>query len=223
MKTKLLLLGLALPLASLLAQSVTITNLTRGNSAYYEIGDSFKLNITGGLHGAPVTYTAIINGVSSGPISAGSTDAMGAYQLGPTTVTGGIGTYSETWYVGGVQATPTISFTVLGPPTTSLTNTTRGGNVFYVGDGLQFNLSGGYPSSSATYGLTLNNGYQGNFSGGTTDTTGSLIITGTVASNPSNVGTNAQTWSVAGIQASSQPLNFSVTLGCQVGLINYPR
>lgn len=64
MNTKLLLLGLALPLASLLAQSVTLTNNTRGNSGYFEIGDSLQLNITGGLHSAAVTYTQIMNGVS---------------------------------------------------------------------------------------------------------------------------------------------------------------
>jgi hypothetical protein len=222
MKPSYFFLGLALPWASLLAQSVTITNLTRGNNAYYELGDSLKINITGGLASAAVTYTQIVNGISSGPFSIGNTDSSGNYQFGPATVTGGVGTWSETWYVGGVPASPTLSFTFLGPPTVSLTNNTRGGSVFYVGDSLTLNLAGGYPSSSATYDLTLNNAYQGNWSGGTTDTTGALVITGTIPSNPGDTGTNAQTWSVAGIQASSQPLNFSVTLGCQVGLINYP-
>jgi len=159
MNTKLLLLGLAFPLASLLAQSVTITNVTRGNSGYFEIGDSLQLNITGGLQNAAVTYTQIVNGVPSGPFSTGSnTDNAGAYQLGPVTVTGGIGTWSETWYVGGVQATPTISFTILGDPTVTLTNTTRGGSAFYVGDGLHLDIAGGYPNSSVTYNIDLNYG-----------------------------------------------------------------
>jgi len=223
MNTKLLLLGLVLPLVSLSAQSVTLTNATRGNGGYFEIGDSLQLNITGGLHLAAVTYTQVMNGVPSGPFSAGSTDSSGSYQLGPVTVTSGsLGTWSETWYVGGVQATPTLSFKVLGDPTTTITNNTRGGSILYVGDSFTFQLTGGYPSTSATYALTLNNAYQGILSGGTTDSTGTLTISGTIPSNPGDTGTNAETSSVAVFQATSQPINFSVTPGCQVALINYP-
>jgi hypothetical protein len=60
MKIKLLLLGLVLPLTSLLAQTVTLTNTTRGGSTYFEVGDGLQLNITGGLGNSAVDFADFV-------------------------------------------------------------------------------------------------------------------------------------------------------------------
>jgi hypothetical protein len=79
------------------------------------VGDGLHLSIAGGFPNSSVTYTLNLNGQgTSSPISAGSTDSTGAYELSATIPSnpGDAGTNVEVWYVAGVAAAPTLSFSV---------------------------------------------------------------------------------------------------------------
>ena len=71
----------------------------------FQVGDSYTFTVTG-PPSQPVTMT--LNGTNS-PM--GSTNAQGTLTIPGTW--GAAGNYTETWYVGGVAATPVLTFSVL--------------------------------------------------------------------------------------------------------------
>jgi hypothetical protein len=92
------------------SSSVTLTNLTR-SSPNFQVGDSFLLQITG-FPGQSVALTSFQNGATLPPATEGTTDNSGHFQLTGVMGLGSVGSWIETWSVGGVTATPTLSFTV---------------------------------------------------------------------------------------------------------------
>ena len=195
--------------------SITLTNTTRGGSQYFVVGDGFLVTISGGQTGAAVTMAWNHNGVGGGPASIGTSNGSGGFSLSGTEDTASIGTWTETWFVGGVQATPVLAFTVLGTPSVTLTNTTTGNaSVFSPGDGYRISITGGLPGAAVTLAYNQNNGNNvGNYSPGTTDGSGAFQLTGTESTN--EIGTWMQTWYVGSPQVQATPtLSFSVTPGC---------
>ena len=86
-----------------------IDNITRPGQDF-QVGDYFNLQI----HGSPnhwVSVHATHDGISS-QADFGQTDSQGNWRLSEPMASGSVGNWSETWYVGGIQATPTLYFTV---------------------------------------------------------------------------------------------------------------
>ncbi len=81
--------------------SVSITNTTRGGHTVFYVGDSWTVSITGGAANAAVQVC--IPGSCS---PEGYTDGSGNYTLSGYMSSGDVGTWNETWSVGGVTATP---------------------------------------------------------------------------------------------------------------------
>ena len=75
-----------------------------------QVGDSWQLSVKGAPN-APVTNSATQNGTALGTTPYGATDASGNFSLSGTFSSGSIGSWVETWSVGGVQAAP-VSFVV---------------------------------------------------------------------------------------------------------------
>jgi hypothetical protein len=98
-----------------LAQTVSITNTTRGGSTTFYVGDSWRVDVTGAPN-QPVTVSANYNGTDLGTASEGQTDGNGQFTLTGTMDSSVVGNWTEVWYVGGVAASPTLSFTVIQPP-----------------------------------------------------------------------------------------------------------
>ena len=116
--------------------TVQLTNLTQSSGAYFS-GDSFLLTITG-PPSLPITVDQ--NGQGQKPISnqngVSTTDSNGNWSYTASFSAGDIGSYVQTWYVGGVPATPTLSFSVQAQPspTVQLSNILYPGiNTFTVG------------------------------------------------------------------------------------------
>jgi hypothetical protein len=90
--------------------TLQFTNLTGASNTALRVGDAWKIIITGAPN-QPVTMTGTFNGVPTGG-TMGSTDAGGTYSLSGAMGSGVVGTWIETWYVGGVAAIAPLSFTV---------------------------------------------------------------------------------------------------------------
>jgi hypothetical protein len=103
--------------------TVNLTNVTHPNlTPNFAVGDTFQITI----HGAPnqpVNLTQTANG-STGTSYMGNTDAYGIFTMTGVEQTGNIGSYTQVWSVGGVQAGSAISFMVgqLGGGTASITD-----------------------------------------------------------------------------------------------------
>ena len=104
--------------------TVQILNVTRGGSSVFPVGDSRRITVTGPANQA-VTWTGLQNGSAVGA-TAGSTDASGNFTLNDVIIAGSLGSWSETWYVGGVAASPVLSFTVVNAVQTSIAVTPNG-------------------------------------------------------------------------------------------------
>jgi hypothetical protein len=91
--------------------TLNLTNVTHPNlTPNFAVGDTFQITI----HGAPnqpVNLTQTANG-STGTSYMGNTDVYGNYTITGMEQTGDIGTYTQVWTVGGVQAASAISFVV---------------------------------------------------------------------------------------------------------------
>ena len=116
----------AVALTAATPATATLVNTSRPGQSP-QVGDSWQLTITGAPN-SPVTDSATQNGTSLGTTPYGSTDANGNFSLSGTFDSSSIGTWVETWSVGGSQASP-ISFTVAAAPagtaaSTALTTTT---------------------------------------------------------------------------------------------------
>jgi hypothetical protein len=103
-------------------------------------------------------------------------------------------------------------------PTVTLTNTTRGGSDFLVGDNFQINISGGAPNANITMMRSYNSGgFQGPWSVGTTDGSGNFQVNGTETSD--YVGYWVEMWYVDGVQANPT-LSFYVLAPTPTGSID---
>ncbi len=93
--------------------AVSITNATRGGSASFFDGDGFVISISGGQANSPVSLTQFRNGmlVNAG-VPEGNTDSNGNAQFTGYVLGSEAGSWTETWYVGGVQANPALYFTI---------------------------------------------------------------------------------------------------------------
>ena len=100
----------------LMAQTPTVqlTNLTRGGTNFI-VGDEWRIDITGPPY-QEVRVCATFNGSSIGCTVYGQTDSSGTFQLSGIMDASTVGSWVETWYVGGVQATPVLVFEVYPPP-----------------------------------------------------------------------------------------------------------
>ena len=103
--------------------TAVLTNTTAPGKPF-QAGDSWSLQITG-TPNSPVTDTATQNGTSLGTTSYGSTDANGDLFLSGTFTSGTIGSWVETWSVGGLNAPP-LSFSVSAASTSSGSNGSSG-------------------------------------------------------------------------------------------------
>ena len=110
--------------------TVQIVNDTHPGTNTFSVGDSFHVAVSGTPNQA-VSFTGFFNGAEvSGTL--GVTDAGGGFVFGGVLNASNVGSYIETWYVGRVAATPTLTFTVgagsaPGGPTVQISNVTHPG------------------------------------------------------------------------------------------------
>jgi hypothetical protein len=81
--------------------TVSVTNTTRGGSTVFYVGDTWTVTITGGAPSSAVQVC--IPGSCS---TEGDTDGYGNFGLSGYMASWDVGTWNETWSVGGVTATP---------------------------------------------------------------------------------------------------------------------
>ncbi|MBS1857206.1 MAG: hypothetical protein JST11_17685 [Acidobacteria bacterium] len=87
--------------------TLAVTGPQNGNA--YKAGDSFILTITAPAYAnKPVSVAQ--NG--AGPVQLGVTDAQGNWSVSGTWGATDIGSYTQAWYVAGIAATPTLTFSV---------------------------------------------------------------------------------------------------------------
>ena len=91
--------------------TVSLVNISHPNiTPNFEVGDTYEITITGAPN-QPVSMVQNVDGVTSLQ-SFGSTDAYGRRVVDYVEQTGNIGSYTQVWSVGNVQATPAVSFVV---------------------------------------------------------------------------------------------------------------
>ncbi len=87
--------------------TVQIANNTRGGSSTFYVGDTWTVTISGGAAFAPV----VVTDVSSAQV--GTTNGSGQFILDGAMSAAEIGSWNQTWSVGGVTASPNpLSFSV---------------------------------------------------------------------------------------------------------------
>src|SRR5947207_843284 len=107
-----------LSLGQLRSQTLYLANTSNsGLGRDFVINDSFSLSITGAAPNAPVTLNFTQNGVGSNGNNMGNTDANGAFSLTGVEGSANIGTWTETWFVNGVQVGDEQDFIVMDRPT----------------------------------------------------------------------------------------------------------
>ena len=88
--------------------SVQLIDNTHPGTTHFRVGDSFTVNVHGGLN-QPVTVTQ----PPGAPYTFGNTDPnTGNWSTSGTWSAGLAGSYTQYWTVGGVPAMPTVIFTV---------------------------------------------------------------------------------------------------------------
>ncbi|HXE11951.1 MAG TPA: VCBS repeat-containing protein [Bryobacteraceae bacterium] len=91
--------------------TIALTNLTHPDLApNFEVGDTYRMTITGPPN-EPVSVVQTFNGGTSQQ-TFGNTDAYGHMTVDYVEQTGNIGSYTQVWSVGGIQASPAVSFMV---------------------------------------------------------------------------------------------------------------
>lgn len=96
-----------------LAPGISITNNTGTSDSTFRVGDNWTITVSGPPN-SPVVSSSLFNGSPYGAGTAmGTTDATGHLVLTGTFGSGQIGSWAETWTVGGLIA-GTLSFTVSG-------------------------------------------------------------------------------------------------------------
>jgi len=179
------------------APMVTLVNTGRGGSLFY-VGDNWTITIAGPPN-QPVTLNYTFNGSGANGLSYGTTNASGVLTLTGTDVAANVGAWIEQWFVGGVAASPALSFSVFPVPTVQLTVDPYTGTTFQVGDAYTVLITG-QPSQPVT--VTQNGS---NYQMGSTNTQGTELLGGTWGT----AGNYTQTWYVGGV-AANPPLSFSV-------------
>lgn len=136
----------------------------QGESTFFVVNDNFLINITGGAANLAVTVTLTKNGINQGTnVPEGTTNASGNFQLAGYMLGTSVGTWTETWYVGGSQAAPVLQFPVVNQPSVAISNSTRGGsNSFLVGDNFAVTITSSQPSTSVTVASTKTGASHGN-------------------------------------------------------------
>jgi phospholipase C len=86
--------------------SLTVTGNQSGTT--YHVGDSFTLTVTGNGY-ARQAVSVVENGAD--PFTLGTVTGN-TYTVSGTWTAANVGTYTQTWYAGGVAATPALSFSV---------------------------------------------------------------------------------------------------------------
>lgn len=216
----------AQPQSKTTAPTVTLRNLSRSSANFY-VGDSWQVTIRGEA-GKDVSVTTSHDGYTSSA-SYGQTDASGSFILTGSMAASHVGNWLETWKVGGVQASPTLSFFVSAvlaagsgsssgssgssnqqPPQTAsvqLANLSRPGKLdFIVGDRWQLTIHG--PALQPVADTASFNGQSSTTIHGQTDASGVWSVTGTMAAE--HVGNWTETWKVGSVQATPT-LSFKVT------------
>lgn len=97
------------------AQTVQLINLIRPSATDFYVGETWTLNVFGPPNQS-VSITATHNGIPLGTTPLGTTDSTGFFTLSGSMSVAEIGNWVETVFVGGVAATPTLVFSVLGAP-----------------------------------------------------------------------------------------------------------
>ena|GEM_PF-1037055 len=97
--------------------SLTVTGPQSGTT--YQAGDSYVLAVKGPPN-QPVTVSQ--TRTSFAPAIAWQTDASGNLSIPGTWTASDVSNYTQTWYVGGNQALPVLSITIVLPPTPTVTS-----------------------------------------------------------------------------------------------------
>jgi hypothetical protein len=129
---------------------VAIANVSTGNAATLNVGDSWRVTITGGKPNAVVAVTGG-KGSARDTNTVGSTDAAGNFSATGTISTNDIGTWFESWKVDGTPAGE-FSFTVPQPQTLTPSGTPTGSGNKNTGG----NLPGGSSDTPAASTTTFN-------------------------------------------------------------------
>lgn len=193
--------------------SVQLVNVTTGQPNF-NVGDSWKVSISGPPN-SPVSVQATQNGVPSSA-NFGSTGANGNFTMNGTMAAGDVGSWVENWIVGN-NAPAQISFVVSSPTPANtplyMTQTQAGihndtnpanVNLFQVGDSWTLTITG--PPNTPVTGSATHNGATSTGSFGSTDSSGTKVIKGTMDS--STVGSWSEVWQVGNTTPAS--INFSV-------------
>ena len=96
------------------APTVTLTDTTQGSGSYYA-GDSFTLTATGPTNPANLPVSVSVNGIDDGVV--GNIQPNGSFTVSGSWTTANVGSYTEIWYVDGVQAGAALRFNVDPQPT----------------------------------------------------------------------------------------------------------
>ncbi len=140
--------------------TISLTNLTHPNlSPNFEVGDTYRIIVTGAPN-QPVSMVQTANGATSLQ-SFGSTDSSGHLTVDYVEQTNNVGSYTQVWSVGNVQATPAVSFVVGQFSATGTVTTT---DVGQTSDGHLEGVSS----------LSITNGVVSTYSATTLDYTASL-------------------------------------------------
>jgi hypothetical protein len=125
--------------------TVQLTDLTQASGSYLA-GDSFAVSVCGP---ANQQVSVATNGAGPSAISSDtgsfSTDSLGNWVKHGTWSSGDINSYVETWYAGGVAATPVLSFSVQArpAPTVQVGNPSYPGvTSFVVGEQYAYQVTG---------------------------------------------------------------------------------
>ena len=127
--------------------SVSITNTTRGGNTAFYVGDAWTISITGGAANAQVEIC--IPGSCS---SEGYSDGNGNFSLGGYMASGDVGTWNETWSVGGVTAAPDpLTFYIYPSSAATCDLTTSSPTAIYSEDYLDIYANIWYQALGSTY------------------------------------------------------------------------
>jgi hypothetical protein len=100
------------PPAAVYSPRVSIRNLTSPGAWSFKVGDQWQVTISGGAPNSPVQVTALQSGGNTSTSVVGNTDSSGNFTLPGTMPPGDVGSWQETWSVGGVSA-GSLSFSVV--------------------------------------------------------------------------------------------------------------
>lgn len=104
--------------ATSVTTAMTINNVSGGLNSQFKVGDGYSVSVSGPPN-QPVMVSATKNGIGIGTSQVGTTDASGRATVTGVMGAGDIGTWAETWAVGG-QVAGQISFTVVSASPTGL-------------------------------------------------------------------------------------------------------